>query len=224
MKTRIRRFIDYKSISPVELADQIGVQRSNISHILNGRNKPGAAFLEKFLFTFPEVNARWLLTGEGDMLSGGTKAESIPDDRQDSGHDIPDTPDLSREETAPQGARQASATGQDESFNREEDGAPGGRAEEHDQRPLQGGPVQGEFDYRRPAPGGDPETSRHQKEMFAERPGDVPAAAGEVRSEPDVPYGKGSVAGFPGYKSKDKSIDKVILLYTDGTFVSYQQE
>lgn len=68
MKDRIQKFIDYKSISPGELADILEVQRSNISHILNGRNKPGASFIEKFLHAFPHVNARWLFTGEGQMV------------------------------------------------------------------------------------------------------------------------------------------------------------
>lgn len=46
-----------------EFADKIGVQRSNISHILNGRNKPGFEFLEKVVSNFPRVQAHWLLTG-----------------------------------------------------------------------------------------------------------------------------------------------------------------
>ena len=61
--------MDYKSISAGELAVILDVQRSNISHILNGRNKPGAAFIEKMLNEFPDLNARWLLTGEGDMCT-----------------------------------------------------------------------------------------------------------------------------------------------------------
>jgi len=69
MKDRIKKVIDYKGISAGELADLLDVQRSNISHILNGRNKPGAVFIERFLLTFPDVNARWLLTGKEDMLN-----------------------------------------------------------------------------------------------------------------------------------------------------------
>lgn len=69
MKDRIKQIIDYKGISAGELADLLDVQRSNVSHILNGRNKPGAVFIERFLLTFPEVNARWLLTGKEDMLN-----------------------------------------------------------------------------------------------------------------------------------------------------------
>jgi len=69
MKDRIKQFMDHKSISAGELASILEVQRSNISHILNGRNKPGAAFIEKLLLTYPNLNARWLLTGEGQMTN-----------------------------------------------------------------------------------------------------------------------------------------------------------
>ncbi|KAF0237119.1 MAG: hypothetical protein FD181_2159 [Prolixibacteraceae bacterium] len=69
MKDRIKKYMDYKSVSAGELANLLEVQRSNISHILNGRNMPGAAFIEKLLICFPDLNARWLLTGNGEMTS-----------------------------------------------------------------------------------------------------------------------------------------------------------
>jgi len=61
--------MDYKNISAGELATLLEVQRSNISHVLNGRNMPGAAFIEKLLLSFPDIDARWLLTGVGEMIS-----------------------------------------------------------------------------------------------------------------------------------------------------------
>ena len=60
--------MDYKSVSAGELSSLLDVQRSNISHILNGRNKPGASFIEKLLVNFSDLNARWLLTGDGEMV------------------------------------------------------------------------------------------------------------------------------------------------------------
>ena len=66
--------MDYKSISAGELSSALDVQRSNISHILNGRNKPGASFIEKLLKSFPDLNARWLFTGDGEM----TVNNSVP--------------------------------------------------------------------------------------------------------------------------------------------------
>lgn len=71
MKERIKQYMDYKSISAMELSSLLEVQRSNISHILNGRNKPGASFIEKMLVKFPDLNARWLFTGEGEMINDG---------------------------------------------------------------------------------------------------------------------------------------------------------
>jgi hypothetical protein len=71
--------MDYKSISPGELSNILEVQRSNISHILNGRNMPGATFIEKLLVCFPDLNARWLLTGTGEMTSSDIEIVKEPD-------------------------------------------------------------------------------------------------------------------------------------------------
>ena len=77
MKDRIKEYIDFKGISPGELAGLLDVQRSNISHILNGRNKPGASLIERFLILFPELDARWLMTGEGNMTDEPNVANNI---------------------------------------------------------------------------------------------------------------------------------------------------
>lgn len=67
MKDRIVKFLASERISPAEFADKIGVQRSSMSHILNGRNHPSAAFLQKMLLVYPFLNPRWLMIGEGTM-------------------------------------------------------------------------------------------------------------------------------------------------------------
>ncbi len=79
MEARIRKFIEYKGISPSELADAIGVQRSNVTHVLKGRNKPSFQFIEKLLQIYPEINAKWLLLGEGKMIEGNTKPATLFD-------------------------------------------------------------------------------------------------------------------------------------------------
>ncbi len=71
MRNRLKEYMLSKSLNAAEFADRIGVQRSNISHILNGRNNPGAQFLEKLLVAFPDLNADWLITGRGEMLKPG---------------------------------------------------------------------------------------------------------------------------------------------------------
>jgi len=72
MKDRIVQFLVSEKISPAEFADKIGVQRSSMSHILNGRNYPSASFIQKMLQVYPSLNSRWLMIGEGEMNLGYT--------------------------------------------------------------------------------------------------------------------------------------------------------
>lgn len=74
MEDRIRKFIEFKGISPSELADEIGVQRSNVTHVLKARNKPSFQFIEKLLQAYPELNAKWLMLGIGNMIDSSVKA------------------------------------------------------------------------------------------------------------------------------------------------------
>lgn len=60
---RVRLIMKANGLSSSEFADKIDVKRSNLSHVLSGRNKPGTEFLAKIIETFPNVNASWLLTG-----------------------------------------------------------------------------------------------------------------------------------------------------------------
>jgi transcriptional regulator with XRE-family HTH domain len=73
MKDRILQFLSAEKISPAEFADKIGVQRSSMSHILNGRNYPSASFIQKMLHAYPLINSRWLMIGEGKMNIGSEK-------------------------------------------------------------------------------------------------------------------------------------------------------
>ena len=68
MKDRIERVLRYYSISPSQFADEIGVQRSSISHIISERNKPSLDLVQKMLGRFKELNPDWLIHGKGEML------------------------------------------------------------------------------------------------------------------------------------------------------------
>lgn len=68
MKDRIIQFLSENNLSSTKFADKIGVQRSSISHILSGRNKPSFDFIEKMLLAYPELDAQWLITGKGNMF------------------------------------------------------------------------------------------------------------------------------------------------------------
>lgn len=67
MEDKIKEILIKENISSSQLADKIGVQRSSISHVLSGRNKPGFDFIQKILVAFPEISGDWLITGSGEM-------------------------------------------------------------------------------------------------------------------------------------------------------------
>ncbi|HEX3009537.1 MAG TPA: helix-turn-helix transcriptional regulator [Bacteroidales bacterium] len=67
MKDRIQKFINKEGISPAHFADEIGVQRSSVSHILSGRNNPSFDFIQKILQRYKNLSAEWLLLGTGDI-------------------------------------------------------------------------------------------------------------------------------------------------------------
>ena len=94
---RIEQVIDYLELSVSAFADEIGVQRSSISHLLNGRNKPSLDFIMKLVTTYPEVDLYWLLKGEGNF----PKDESSPEKSKNEQREdifpeklIPDNPEL----------------------------------------------------------------------------------------------------------------------------------
>ena len=62
---RLKILMNYHELSAAEFADKVSVQRSSISHILSGRNKPSLDFVLKILKSFPDVGLYWLLNGDG---------------------------------------------------------------------------------------------------------------------------------------------------------------
>lgn len=64
---RLEKILDYYNLTASSFADKIGVQRSSISHLLSGRNKPSLDFILKILDVFPEIDLYWILNGKGSF-------------------------------------------------------------------------------------------------------------------------------------------------------------
>ena len=77
MQERLKEILKKESLTPAQLADKIGVQRSSISHILSGRNKPGFDFIQKILLSFPAIDAKWLITGQGTIYAERVKDSEL---------------------------------------------------------------------------------------------------------------------------------------------------
>ena len=87
---RLKQIMDFYSLSSAAFAETIGVNRSSISHLLSGRNKPSLDFVIKVVESFEEVELYWLLNGKGDFP------------KTDVATYIEDTPDIEQTEIEPE--------------------------------------------------------------------------------------------------------------------------
>ena len=78
---RITKVIEYSKLSPAEFAEEINVQRSSISHIISGRNKPSLDFITKIKTAFPDIEWDWLINGQGEMLISEKVIEPIVEEK-----------------------------------------------------------------------------------------------------------------------------------------------
>jgi transcriptional regulator with XRE-family HTH domain len=90
---RLEIILDYYNLSASAFADKINVQRSSLSHLLSGRNKPSLDFIIKVIEVFPEVDLYWILNGKGTFPKS-EKIFSIQSTKQEVISDETNTPDL----------------------------------------------------------------------------------------------------------------------------------
>lgn len=64
LNEKIRRFINDKDLTSTKFADEIGVPRPSISHILSDRNKPSLEIVQKIYKRYPELGFDWFLEDE----------------------------------------------------------------------------------------------------------------------------------------------------------------
>ena len=97
MKERLLEFLRAENKSSAQLAEDIGVQASGISHILSGRNNPSLDFILKMLEKYQFLSTDWLLFGKGSMYKDakmqnlfdyGTEKERGSDKMQSKGGQI----------------------------------------------------------------------------------------------------------------------------------------
>ena len=69
---RIQEVFKKKEISASEFSKKINVQRSSISHIINGRNKPSLEIIIKICNVYPEISLEWLVYGKKNNSPSST--------------------------------------------------------------------------------------------------------------------------------------------------------
>ena len=64
LQKRLQKILEDKNLNASAFARSIDVKKSNLSHIISGRNKPSTDFFIKINKTYPEIDLNWLITGK----------------------------------------------------------------------------------------------------------------------------------------------------------------
>ena len=75
MVERIKQIMEFYKLSPASFAEQIGINRSNLTHLFSGRNQPSLELAKKILHYYPEIKTEWLIMGVGQMLRNADDRE-----------------------------------------------------------------------------------------------------------------------------------------------------
>ena len=78
IKQNILQFIEYKGITRYKFYQITGITRGILDQN-NGMNEDNIA---RFLDSFPDINANWLITGRGSMLKSNVSIENGDDSTQ----------------------------------------------------------------------------------------------------------------------------------------------
>jgi len=79
---RIAAVREYKALNQKQFSDAIGVSRSFLSEVENGKSKPSIEMLSGIAGRYGDIDTDWLLTGNGSMLrdDGKNTHEPTPED------------------------------------------------------------------------------------------------------------------------------------------------
>jgi len=200
MEDRLLKLLDTEQLSSSKFADVIGVQRSSVSHILTGRNKPSFDFLQKTLKAFPMLNADWLILGEGDMYEG---------ERGPGGGSLFDQPVVAGRMPAPD----QQVRSEDQPVVAGRMPAPDQQVRSEDQPSYAAAPDGSGEDIPEVAGGGEKKMHSHEVQQQGPEAQDAVAGVPEGNA-PVLPPGK---AVSPG-----KKVLRVVLLYDDNSFDAYE--
>ena len=74
--SRLNEIMVNNNLNSASFAEQIGVQRSSVSHVMSKRNKPSLDFILKIVNSFEEVTLDLLLFDNNLMPSPSSKSDS----------------------------------------------------------------------------------------------------------------------------------------------------
>ena len=98
--SRLNEIMVNNNLNSASFAEQIGVQRSSVSHVMSKRNKPSLDFILKIMNSFEDVTLDWFLFDNYLKPSPSSKSDSkFINSKIDS--DLKKTPDVLNNKQSP---------------------------------------------------------------------------------------------------------------------------
>ena len=94
MIDRIKQIMSLEQLSASQFADEINLQRSSLSHVMSGRNKPSLDFVMKIKKSFNRISLDWLIFGDGPMFDDEDRKDNSIELQVDSKDTMDSKPDL----------------------------------------------------------------------------------------------------------------------------------
>lgn len=89
--------MEFYGLSATAFAEELDFNRSTISHLLSGRNKPSLDFVVKILQRFPEVTMSWLIFGKGNFPSTSENFDELKNENKPGKINSSDSKDIPEE-------------------------------------------------------------------------------------------------------------------------------
>ncbi|MDM1441884.1 helix-turn-helix transcriptional regulator [Myroides odoratimimus] len=64
---RLKEYLEYKNVARKDFAHSTDIPYASLNHIINSNRNMSSDIMEKVFTYFPELNARWFITGKGPM-------------------------------------------------------------------------------------------------------------------------------------------------------------
>ncbi len=77
-KERIEALMRHEGFSLSQFANEINIQGSTLSHIMNGRNNPSLDVMKRILERFPSISPDWLIFGREPMRRQISHSHEMP--------------------------------------------------------------------------------------------------------------------------------------------------
>ncbi|WP_158962367.1 helix-turn-helix domain-containing protein [Myroides fluvii] len=64
---RLKKYLEYKDVKRADFAEEVNMSYASLTHLLNGNRNMSSDMLDRIFTYFPDLNARWFVSGKGPM-------------------------------------------------------------------------------------------------------------------------------------------------------------